>query len=110
MQWEVRIRPRGGSSEGCNSLPPKPPAPESRGRVERKAWRMSDNTWTADSSPNPYNDYGHDEGGFQDCMVGDLGMDTLRQYSDRDMEPDDEDPEQLELAIAEKELQLLTKR
>lgn len=114
-KWELRIRPRGGSSKGCSTFPPKPPAPKlrannSRGAVQRKALRMSDDTWTANSSPNPYNDYCHDEGGFLDGTVGGFSMDPLREYSDREMEPDDEDAEQLELAIAEKELQLLTKR
>ena len=37
-------------------------------------------------------------------------MDPLCEYIDREMEPDDEDAKRLELAIAEKELQLLTKR
>ena len=60
---------------------------------------MSDDTWTADSSPNPYNDYCHDEGGFLDGTVGSFGMDPLCEYRDKEIEPDDEDVEQLELAI-----------
>ena len=54
---------------------------------------MSDDTWTADSSPNPYNEYYHDKGGFQDYTVRGSGMDPLREYSNREMEPDDEDVE-----------------
>ena len=110
LKWELRVHPRQGSSKGCNSLLPKPPVAESRGKIQRKARRMSDDTWTADSSPNPYNDYCHDDGGFEDCMVRGSGMDPLCKYSERDFEPDDDDPEQLELVIAEKETQLLTKR
>jgi hypothetical protein len=71
---------------------------------------MSDDTWTADSSPNSYNDYCLDDGGFEDHVVRGVGMDPLREDNDRDFELDVQDPEQLELAIAEKELQLLTKR
>jgi hypothetical protein len=37
-------------------------------------------------------------------------MEDRTVYADRDMEGDDEDPEQLDLEIAEKELQLLTKK
>ena len=71
---------------------------------------MSDETWTADSSPNPYQEYCNEGGGFEDTMVGGLGMDPLCEYSDGDMQAEDNDADQLELAIIEKELQLLTKR
>ena len=110
MKWEVRVCPRQGSSKGFNRLPPKPPAPESRDKVQTKPRRMSDNMWTADSSPNSYNDYCPDDGGFEDRVVRGVGMDPLRKDNDRDFELDVQDLEQLELAIAKKELQLLTKR
>jgi hypothetical protein len=37
-------------------------------------------------------------------------MDLHGLYTERDMEPNDKDPDQLDLEMAEKELQLLTKK
>jgi hypothetical protein len=104
LNWEVRKRTRGGALEGRSTLPPKPSPPKSKGKVQKKGWRMSDDTWTANSSPNPYNDYCHDDRVFQDCMLGGLSMDPRGLYIERDMEPNDKDPDQLDLEIAKKEL------
>jgi hypothetical protein len=110
VKWEVRKRCRGVPSLGRSPLPPKPPPKKSKVSNLKKGWTMSDDTWTAGSSQISYDEYCPNEGSFEDGMLGGPTMEDCTVYADRDMEGDDEDPEQLDLEIAEKELQLLTKK
>jgi hypothetical protein len=110
VKWEVRKRCRGVPSLGRSPLPPKPPPKKSRVSSLKKGWTMSNDTWTVGSTQIPYDEYCPDEGSFEDGMLGGPIMEDRTVYANRDMEEDDEDPEQLDLEIAEKELQLLTKK
>jgi hypothetical protein len=58
--------------------------------TKSQGWRMLDDTWTADSSLNSYNDYGEGNGVFQDYMLRGSNMDHHGMCSQRDVESDDE--------------------